>query len=99
MDRLSGYPQKGVQMGKFKIGQYYDRCCLYGPSARAVVSAVSESEITLTESWIAEDTLENVSADTAYPLFTDEHGNESILLWEYRGDKCYLEAVEEEVDE
>jgi hypothetical protein len=73
-------------MKKFETGQRVSYSMLYGGRVTAIVSNVTDEEVVLTESWFAEDMLETVSEDTTYQKYTNEDGDEYIVIWEYKGE-------------
>ena len=77
-------------MKKFRVGMTVSFSMLYGGIVTATVSKVTETEVTLTESWIAEDTWETVSKDMTYKKFVNENNEEYIVVWEYYEHKCII---------
>lgn len=79
---------------KFAVGQHYHFSMLYGGIVNAVVEAVSNNpnEVTLVESWIAEDTGEEAKDHSKYLIKTEENGNEFIVIWTYKGKEGILYA-------
>lgn len=84
-------------MKKFTEGMQVRFSMLYGGTVTAKVTKVTDTQITLTESWIAEDTLETVSEDTVYDKQVDENGNEYIITWEYYDHKGTVYGEEDKV--
>lgn len=77
-------------MKKFKEGMTVSFSMLYGGIVTATVSKVTETEVTLTESWMAEDTGKTVSKDTTYKKFVNDNNEEYIIGWEYYEHKCIV---------
>ena len=84
-------------MKKFTEGMQVRFSMLYGGTVTAKVTKVTDTQITLTESWIAEDTMETVSEDTVYDKQVDENGNEYIITWEYYDHKGTVYGEEDKV--
>ena len=85
-----------IDMKKFTEGMQFRFSMLYGGAVTAKVTKVTDTEITLTESWLAEDTLEMVSEDTVYEKKLDDNGDEYIVIWEYYDHKCTVYGEEQE---
>jgi hypothetical protein len=81
-------------MKKFTKGLEVSFSMLYGGGVTAVVSKVTATEVVLTESWIAEDTLETVKENTTYAKSVDDAGNEYITVWEYHGETGVVYGAE-----
>ena len=65
---------------------------LYGGTVFVTVQSVSDTEITVKEEWVAEDTGEMASSEQVYEKHADEAG-EYIVIWEYRGEQGTVHAA------
>lgn len=71
---------------KFQEGDILEWSGLYGGQYRARVKSIRGDVLTVTTSWIAEDTGETIFADEKFMIEQDEAGNDCIVVWTYHGD-------------
>lgn len=79
-----------AEVRRFEVGMQVSFSMLYGGTVSATVTRVLKTKVELTESWIAEDTGDTVTDKTSYKKRIDADGNESIVIWEYKGHECII---------
>lgn len=78
-------------MDKFNVGTIYRASSLYGGSIKYEVVERTDNQVAMKESWIAEDTGEEVYNISKFDIEIDD-GIERIQIWQYRDYKGYIYA-------